>query len=276
MNNEKMGQFIFELRKSNQMTQKDLASQLNITDKAVSKWERGLSCPDISLLPSIADILGVTTGELLNGKKSNADTEDVEIIIDNALQYADKAVKNKAKSIQSICATAFSLLLLAGIVVCAICNMAISGNFTWSLFPISSIVFAWLVFFPVIKFGEKGICGTMIALSVLIVPFLYVLDHLIEISDLILPIGIRMAIISMVFLWIVFALFKILKSRKRIASAITLLLAIPMSFLINVSLSKIISEPLLDVWDIFAFCIFATAAILLLVKNFSIPKKKFL
>lgn len=42
MTNEKMGQFISELRKSKQMTQKDLASKLSITDKAVSKWERGV------------------------------------------------------------------------------------------------------------------------------------------------------------------------------------------------------------------------------------------
>jgi len=61
MNNEKMGRFISELRKSRQLTQKDLAAKLNITDKAVSKWERGLSCPDISLLSPIAGILGVTT-----------------------------------------------------------------------------------------------------------------------------------------------------------------------------------------------------------------------
>lgn len=48
------------------MTQQDLASRLQITDKAVSKWERGLSCPDISLLPQLAEILGVTVDELVS------------------------------------------------------------------------------------------------------------------------------------------------------------------------------------------------------------------
>lgn len=51
------------------MTQRELAEQLRIIDKAVSKWERGLSCPDISLLTSLAGILGVATSELLNGQK---------------------------------------------------------------------------------------------------------------------------------------------------------------------------------------------------------------
>ncbi len=51
-----IGKFIAQLRKEKKMTQKELANQLHITDKAVSKWERGLSCPDILLLNPIADI----------------------------------------------------------------------------------------------------------------------------------------------------------------------------------------------------------------------------
>lgn len=274
MENEKMGRFISELRKSKQMTQKDLAAKLNITDKAVSKWERGLSCPDISLLSTIAEILGVTTGELLNGEKSGCTSEEVEESIDNALHYADKTAKSKAKSLQSVCALAFSSLLLVGVIVCAICDMAISGTFTWSLFPISSIAFVWLTFFPVIKFGVKGICGTMIALSVLIIPFLYVLNTLVKGSDLILPIGIRMSIISVVYLWGIFVLFKILKGRKLLAGAISFMIAIPVLVLINTSLSKIISEPLIDVWDIITFSIIVIAAVILFVMDFTAQKKK--
>lgn len=260
MDNQKMGQFISELRKSRQMTQKDLAARLNITDKAVSKWERGLSCPDISLLSSISEILGVTTSELLNGEKSGGTSEAAEISIDTALHYADKTAKSRIKSFQNIGAVTFSVLFLIGIVVCAICDIAISGAFTWSLFPISSIVFAWLVFFPVIKFGEKGVFGALVALSVAIIPFLYVLDNLVGDNALILPIGIRMAIISIVFLWGVFALFKGLKARKLLAAAISVLLAVPVSLFINYSLSRLIGEPLMDIWDVLTFAIIVIIA----------------
>ena len=273
MDNEKIGQFISELRKSKQMTQKDLAAKLNLTDKAVSKWERGLSYPDISLLPAIADVLNVTTSELLNGEKSSSNPAHAETNIDNALHYADKASKSKLKSLRSICAIAFSLLLLCGAIVCAICDMAIAGALTWSLFPISSIVFTWLVLFPVIKLGEKGILGTMLALSVFMVPFLYVLDKLIKTQGLFLPIGIRMAAISIAFLWVVFALFQSLKARKLLAGAITLLAAIPVGILINSTLSKIISEPLFDVWDIMAYSIIAIAAIILFAIDDKAHKK---
>ena len=61
MKDSSLGSFLQQLRKENQLTQKELASQLHVTDKAVSKWERDLSAPDISLLIPLAQILGVST-----------------------------------------------------------------------------------------------------------------------------------------------------------------------------------------------------------------------
>lgn len=68
MQNETLGSMIASLRKSKGMTQLDLAQKLGITDKAVSKWERDLSCPDISALPKLAEVLGVTVDELMQVK----------------------------------------------------------------------------------------------------------------------------------------------------------------------------------------------------------------
>lgn len=61
-----MGEKIAQLRKEKGMTQKELARQMNVTDKAVSKWERDLSCPDINAVPRLAQVLGVSVEELLN------------------------------------------------------------------------------------------------------------------------------------------------------------------------------------------------------------------
>lgn len=63
----KTGRFISERRKSINLTQKELANKLNITDKAVSKWERGLSFPDISILIPLAEILNISLYDLLIG-----------------------------------------------------------------------------------------------------------------------------------------------------------------------------------------------------------------
>lgn len=67
MDERHMGKLILSLRKEKGLTQKELADRLQISDNAVSKWERGLSCPDISLLPRLAEILGVGVEELLTG-----------------------------------------------------------------------------------------------------------------------------------------------------------------------------------------------------------------
>lgn len=68
-----LGTMIAELRKQHGMTQLELAEKMNVTDKAVSKWERDLSCPDINSLPKLAEILGVSVDELMQIKKEAAE-----------------------------------------------------------------------------------------------------------------------------------------------------------------------------------------------------------
>lgn len=63
----KTGKFIAEKRKAMNMTQNELAEKLHIKDKAVSKWERGLSFPDISILIPLAEILNISLYDLLKG-----------------------------------------------------------------------------------------------------------------------------------------------------------------------------------------------------------------
>ena len=64
-----LGTMIAELRKQQGMTQLELAEKMGVTDKAVSKWERDLSCPDINSLPNLAGVLGVSVEELMQIKK---------------------------------------------------------------------------------------------------------------------------------------------------------------------------------------------------------------
>ena len=65
MTNKSMAEVISSRRKEMGMTQKDLAEKLNITDKAVSKWERGIACPDTATIPHLAQILGISLEELM-------------------------------------------------------------------------------------------------------------------------------------------------------------------------------------------------------------------
>ena len=69
MNQKAIGKFISTCRKSEGLTQMQLAEKLNITNRAVSKWETGKSCPDASIMLKLCDILGITVNELLSGKR---------------------------------------------------------------------------------------------------------------------------------------------------------------------------------------------------------------
>ena len=70
MANKSMGEIISTIRKEKGMTQKELADMLNITDKAVSKWERDIACPDTQTIPKLVEILGVSVEELMNAKSA--------------------------------------------------------------------------------------------------------------------------------------------------------------------------------------------------------------
>lgn len=86
------GHFLAQLRREKGMTQKELAATLYVSDKAVSKWERGLSVPDISLLVPLAEQLNVTVAELLQGRRVEKEQrftrEETEDLIRKALTFS--------------------------------------------------------------------------------------------------------------------------------------------------------------------------------------------
>ena len=83
MDYKKIGQLIKKKRVEKDMTQQDLAEKLHVTDRAISKWERGIGAPDISLLQDLSKILGISIQEVLQGEeqiKKELKTNDKIII----------------------------------------------------------------------------------------------------------------------------------------------------------------------------------------------------
>ena len=76
MDQVKIGKFIAECRKDKKLTQADLAEKLNITDRAVSKWETGNGMPDSSIMLELCNILGISVNELLSGEVINMEDYD--------------------------------------------------------------------------------------------------------------------------------------------------------------------------------------------------------
>lgn len=89
MKKQTLGVMIASIRKERGMTQLELAEKMGVTDKAVSKWERDLSCPDVSSIPQLAEILGVSVDELMQVKEITKETssqDNIKGIIDTAFK----------------------------------------------------------------------------------------------------------------------------------------------------------------------------------------------
>lgn len=105
MNYKEIGLFICNRRKKLNMTQKELASKLNVTDKAVSKWERGLGCPDVSILELLSNILDVSILELLKGRKIEGEVipvTEADDYIKNTIHYSKSSFEQKLLNLLTI------------------------------------------------------------------------------------------------------------------------------------------------------------------------------
>ena len=96
MNQIKIGRFIADCRKKVNLTQMQLAEKLGITDKAVSKWERGVAMPDTSIMLELCDILGISVNELLSGEKicmdNNQKNEQLLLEMAKELEKKNKTI----------------------------------------------------------------------------------------------------------------------------------------------------------------------------------------
>lgn len=110
----KTGIIISDARKKLKMTQKDLADKLYVSDKAVSKWERGLCFPDISVLIPLTEILNISLYDLLRGEKVN--NKEVEETIKNTINYSNNEIKRNKKKHIIISSIVISIIVLISII----------------------------------------------------------------------------------------------------------------------------------------------------------------
>ena len=155
MDSNKMGAFIAQVRKERGLTQLELAQKINVTDKAVSKWERGVGFPDIKIIDALAEALGVSVSELMNGERmENAvrDSESDNISNDDILtenkKYAGKIVNFRTY-----------IIVLAAVVLSLSIFLLDSGGFDGAFFVyipfIMELVGVLLIVSGIIRYKKK-------------------------------------------------------------------------------------------------------------------------
>ena len=115
MDNKKFGQFILQLRKEKGWTQLELAEKLNITDKAVSKWERGVGFPDIKMIEPLAEIFNVSVLEIMRSEKvseQSIPTENASEAINNVIDVVSFQRKIERRNILITIITFSAIVML--------------------------------------------------------------------------------------------------------------------------------------------------------------------
>ncbi len=113
MEQEKIGKFISELRKEKGLTQKKLAEQLHITDKAVSKWECGYSLPDNAVMLELCEVLGISVNELLSGERLSSSDYNRKAE-ENIMTLIQENTEHKKRNKKQLALNALVVILLAG------------------------------------------------------------------------------------------------------------------------------------------------------------------
>ena len=244
MDQSKIGTFIMERRKERGLTQAQLAEQLNITDRAVSKWETGKSLPDSSIMLELCGILEITADELLSGGRE-AEAARAEPAPPPP-RSAERRFPRRGER-QWRLAILVTGGLLAGILTCFICDMALSGGLTWSLIAALSAEYGWAVLFPLIALKRRGLFGSLAAASAFTVPYLYGLSRLLGVRE-VFTVGTAMAALSIPFLWLIYAAFKRMGRTSSAVGAAFLLLA-GLTASINGALYLLGAAPPPDAWN---------------------------
>ena len=138
----KIGKFIADCRKKANLTQMQLAEKLGITDKAISKWERGVAMPDSSIMLELCDILGISVNELLSGEKinmENSNQKNEQLLLDMAkeVERKNKTIWTSMWAIMIVSMTA----LFAGILIAAF----LMPEGVWQIVTILGICFLFLI-----------------------------------------------------------------------------------------------------------------------------------
>ena len=141
MDQLKIGKFIADCRKRKNLTQMQLAEKLGITDKAISKWERGIAMPDTSIMLELCDILSISVNELLSGEKismeNNQKNEQLLLEMAKELERKNKTIWSSMWAIMIVSMTA----LFAGILIAAF----LIPEGIWQLVTILGVCIVFLI-----------------------------------------------------------------------------------------------------------------------------------
>lgn len=231
---QKIGSFIHTLRTDRQLTQKNLGDMLGVTNKAVSKWERGTSFPDISLLPQIANVFDVTIEEIINGEYKSAELsyqEEIQDVVTKTMEYSSTSFNIKKKKIMLM---SLSILVFSTCLFNFIINILLNKSIIDTLYLNGAILSLFFTIIPIIFNSKHMVEKSLIIFLLSLLAYIYIILYFYKSLDIFLPLALPIAFVSCFSLYVIIKLFLHFRKNYFYAFSLTLIaLGIGPLFFIN-------------------------------------------
>jgi transcriptional regulator with XRE-family HTH domain len=160
MDQVKIGKFIAALRKERGMTQVQLAEELGVTQKSVSRWETGKNMPDLSMLQVLASELNISVPELLDGKKADAEPKNIDEAIGQVIDYSAQMKRHSVFRLKDV-------NYITGVIIALSVVLLAVGSFE-NAQTIPLLIFSLVVIAFIFRslFGRCPSCGKRLPFTV--------------------------------------------------------------------------------------------------------------
>ena len=229
MTRQRIGAFIAGRRKSRNITQSELAEKMGVSDKAVSKWERNLSYPDITLTPKLAKELGVTVDELLNGEQS-AKVEDnagKSSLMKRLMQSIGRTDKQKMNQFIFACVSiVFIVTIAAALIVSSAVAYGTDNDTQWWQYVVGGVIVVWIPYALAVYVRKYKVVRVMLASVILLTLYAALIEYMTETTGWVRDIYLPILAISVVAIVAIVLLVRRKVSGWFIAAAILLAIAL--------------------------------------------------
>lgn len=232
-----LGEKIQKLRKQSGLSQEALAEKLTVTRQTISKWELDQSTPDLAFLTRLCDLFGVSADYLIREDMDEPGAVPEPARREKKLHFTELA---KRRGLTALSAAAF-----VAIFVCLICDYFTSQSLTWSLTVTASVAAAWLLCLPCFLAKGKVVLKTLLTASLVVIPYLALLSCLLK-NPLLFKLGTCISLVSLVAVWVMYAISRKCRSRLWRAFGLALLVIIPMTILDNHIVAAFVANGELD------------------------------
>lgn len=227
-----IGEQISSARKKRNYTQRELADKIGVSDKAVSKWERGVGCPDISLLLPLCEELNIDISILLGkgdiSTEKNENQKEEQRLLHFA-EYAKMKILDNRAAILKYITVFIGFASIISIGICLVVNYVLTSNFTWSLIASTAIAYGCIIVSVFLMCKQYRIEKTLSVCSVLLFPLLFVISTQKELA-MYFPKAYVIALGAVILAWIIYGCI----AHLRISIEYRLILVFVSSTLFNV------------------------------------------